>query len=197
MKFFLDNAEWQEAVEGIERTKVIEDIKNYAARNGRVVMFWQLDGEEISEEALAISSAGSKINAVTKDIRTLVSESLDQTEEYLPILVNGLLSVAEKLESHENEEALRLFQQATEGMGWVLQVLHHCGNLLGVRPSEGFDLASACVKLQEALEAVADSLREGKLLEMARRIREVMIPRLKEFSPYLGRLKDESYKASN
>ncbi|EHM10102.1 hypothetical protein TheveDRAFT_0972 [Thermanaerovibrio velox DSM 12556] len=200
MRFFLDNVEWHEFVEGDQRSRVIQDIKNYAAQNGRVVMSWQLDGEEISEEALMMSSAGSKINASTKDIRTLVSESLDQTEEYFPILVNGLLTVAEKLEAHEPEEALRLFQQATEGMGWVLQVLHHCGNLLGITPierSDEFDLPSGCAKLQEALESVADSLQNGRLLEMAHRIREVMIPRLQEFTPYLGRLKEESHKTSN
>lgn len=192
MKFFLDDVEWKLNSLDTTRTQVLEEIKAFAAQNGRVVISWQLDGNQISEDALIASSAGSEIRAESKDIKTLISESLDQTEQYLPMLISGLESVSDKLESNDPEGALHLFQQATEGMGWVLQVLHHCGNLLGVTPGSHFDLPGECAKLQETLESLAESLREGKFLQMAHLIREVLIPRLRGFDPYLKRLQEES-----
>lgn len=195
MRFFVDEAEFNRSVDA-SIGEVVRAIKERAAMGGRVVMGWQLDGNDISEEALLASSAGSEVRATTKDIRVLVRESLVQTEEYFPILVNGISAVADKLEGGSTEEALKLFQQATEGIGWVLQVVQHCGMLLGTS-DQGDGMAEDYGALQAALENVASPLKEGKFLQMALKIREELIPTVQRLAPHIAKLREEADRAAN
>lgn len=169
-----------------DRNSCLAAIRKFAAGKGRVVTSLSLDGETISEEAFLASTQGKELHVTTDSIRNLVSESLQEASRYLPVLTAGLERIADSLEREKVKDAVGSFRQASDGIDWLIHVLTHCQNLLGLKDSEILD--GKLDELRNALNArlndVSASLEAGKYFELSFRLRNELIPELEKLAPY-------------
>ena len=169
-----------------DRNSCLAAIRKFAAGKGRVVTSLSLDGEMISEEAFLASTQGKELHVTTDSIRNLVSESLQEASRYLPVLTAGLERIADSLEREKVKDAVGSFRQASDGIDWLIHVLTHCQNLLGLKDSEILD--GKLDELRNALNAhlndVSASLEAGKYFELSFRLRNELIPELEKLVPY-------------
>ena len=84
------------------------------------------------------------------------------------------------------KDAVGSFRQASDGIDWLIHVLTHCQNLLGLKDSEILD--GKLDELRNALNArlndVSASLEAGKYFELSFRLRNELIPELEKLAPY-------------
>ena len=168
------------------RNSCLAAIRKFAAGKGRVVTSLSLDGETISEEAFLASTQGKELHVTTDSIRNLVSESLQEASRYLPVLTAGLERIADSLEREKVKDAVGSFRQASDGIDWLIHVLTHCQNLLGLKDSEILDgkLDEVRNALNARLKDVSASLEAGKYFELSFRLRNELIPELEKLVPY-------------
>ena len=169
-----------------DRNSCLAAIRKFAAGKGRVVTSLSLDGETISEEAFLASTQGKELHVTTDSIRNLVSESLQEASRYLPVLTAGLERIADSLEREKVKDAVGSFRQASDGIDWLIHVLTHCQNLLGLKDSEILDgkLDEVRNALNARLKDVSASLEAGKYFELSFRLRNELIPELEKLVPY-------------
>ena len=169
-----------------DRNSCLAAIRKFAAGKGRVVTSLSLDGETISEEAFLASTQGKELHVTTDSIRNLVSESLQEASRYLPVLTAGLERIADSLEREKVKDAVGSFRQASDGIDWLIHVLTHCQNLLGLKDSEILDgkLDEVRNALNARLKDVSASLEAGKYFELSFRLRNELIPELEKLAPY-------------
>ena len=169
-----------------DRNSCLAAIRKFAAGKGRVVTSLSLDGETISEEAFLASTQGKELHVTTDSIRNLVSESLQEASRYLPVLTAGLERIADSLEREKVKDAVGSFRQASDGIDWLIHVLTHCQNLLGLKDSEILDgkLDEVRNALNARLKDVSTSLEAGKYFELSFRLRNELIPELEKLVPY-------------
>ncbi len=181
-----DKAPDDVSFESSDRNSCLAAIRKFAAGKGRVVTSLSLDGETISEEAFLASTQGKELHVKTDSIRNLVSESLQEASRYLPVLMTGLGRIADSLEREKVKDAANSFRQASDGIDWLIHVLTHCQNLLGLKDSEILDgkLNDVRNSLTGRLKDVSASLEAGKYFELSFRIRNELIPELEKLVPY-------------
>jgi hypothetical protein len=169
-----------------DRGAVLAAIHKSAASKGRIVSSLSLDGENISEESFLASTQGQELHVKTDSIRNLVSESLQEASRYLPVLVAGLGRIADSLEREKVKDAADSFRQASDGIDWLIHVLTHCQNLLGLKDSEILDgkLDEVRNSLNGRLKDVSASLEAGKYFELSFRLRNELIPELEKLVAY-------------
>ena len=169
-----------------DRGAVLAAIHKSVASKGRIVSSLSLDGENISEESFLASTQGQELHVKTDSIRNLVSESLQETSRYLPVLVAGLGRIADSLEREKVKDAADSFRQASDGIDWLIHVLTHCQNLLGLKDSEILDgkLDEVRNSLNGRLKDVSASLEAGKYFELSFRLRNELIPELEKLVAY-------------
>ena len=169
-----------------DRNSCLAAIRKFAAGKGRVVTSLSLDGETISEEAFLASTQGKELHVTTDSIRNLVSESLQEASRYLPVLTAGLERIADSLEREKVKDAADSFRQASDGIDWLIHVLTHCQNLLGLKDSEILDgkLDEVRNSLNGRLKDVSASLEAGKYFELSFRLRNELIPELEKLVAY-------------
>ena len=181
-----DNAPDDVSFDSSDRNSCLAAIRKFAAGKGRVVTSLSLDGETISEEAFLASTQGKELHVTTDSIRNLVSESLQEASRYLPVLTAGLERIADSLEREKVKDAVGSFRQASDGIDWLIHVLTHCQNLLGLKDSEILDgkLDEVRNALNARLNDVSASLEAGKYFELSFRLRNELIPELEKLAPY-------------
>ena len=181
-----DNAPDDVSFDSSDRNSCLAAIRKFAAGKGRVVTSLSLDGETISEEAFLASTQGKELHVTTDSIRNLVSESLQEASRYLPVLTAGLGRIADSLEREKVKDAVGSFRQASDGIDWLIHVLTHCQNLLGLKDSEILDgkLDEVRNALNARLKDVSASLEAGKYFELSFRLRNELIPELEKLAPY-------------
>ena len=169
-----------------DRGAVLAAIHKSVASKGRIVSSLSLDGENISEESFLASTQGQELHVKTDSIRNLVSESLQEASRYLPVLVAGLGRIADSLEREKVKDAADSFRQASDGIDWLIHVLTHCQNLLGLKDSEILDgkLDEVRNSLNVRLKDVSASLEAGKYFELSFRLRNELIPELEKLVAY-------------
>ena len=169
-----------------DRGAVLAAIHKSVASKGRIVSSLSLDGENISEESFLASTHGQELHVKTDSIRNLVSESLQEASRYLPVLVAGLGRIADSLEREKVKDAADSFRQASDGIDWLIHVLTHCQNLLGLKDAEILDgkLDEVRNSLNGRLKDISASLEAGKYFELSFRLRNELIPELEKLVPY-------------
>ena len=169
-----------------DRGAVLAAIHKSVASKGRIVSSLSLDGENISEESFLASTQGQELHVKTDSIRNLVSESLQEASRYLPVLVAGLGRIADSLEREKVKDAADSFRQASDGIDWLIHVLTHCQNLLGLKDTEILDgkLDEVRNSLNGRLKDVSASLEAGKYFELSFRLRNELIPELEKLVAY-------------
>ncbi len=190
MKIMLNNEEWIPSDSSQNSRELIwKDLQAHLSSQGEVLHSLEVDGEEMLPENFLQISGDHEFVLKTKPIRLLVRESLEESHRYLPALLKGYESIANKLEEEKTKEALELMQQAFEGTQWILGVTQNCQVLLG---ESSFSDTEEGKRIQDgvsqALEKMEKALEEQRFFEMAFLLREELIPRLSAFEEYTQKL---------
>ncbi len=190
MKIILNDAEWFPSESAQDHQgRIWEELSSYVSSQGEVIHSVETDGEEMLPEAFLQISGDHDFIVKTKPIRLLVRESLEEARRYLPSLLKGYESIANKLEGEETKEALELMQQAFEGTQWILEVTQNCQVLLGESSLSGSEegrekrdsVSFTFKKMEKALE-------EQRFFEIAFLLREELLPGLEQFRDYIQKL---------
>ncbi len=190
MKILLNNEEWipSEPSEG-NRNLIWQELQDHVSSRGEIIHSLEVDGEEMLPEAFLQISEDHEFVLKTKPIRLLVRESLEESHRYLPALLKGYESIANKLEEEKTQEALELMQQAFEGTQWVLGVTQNCQVLLGESSlSDTEEVKHLQDGVSQALEKMEKALEEQRFFEIAFLLREELIPGLSAFEEYTQKL---------
>jgi len=192
MKIILNETEWFPS-EGSQNDpgRIWEELSSYVSSQGEVIHSVETDGEEMLPEAFLQISGDHDFIVRTKSIRLLVRESLEEAQRYLPSLLKGYESVADKLEGEKTKEALELMQQAFEGTQWILGVTQNCQVLLGEaslpNAEEGKENRD---HVSLVLEKMEKALEEQRFFEIALLLREDLLPELDQLKDCVQKLYD-------
>ncbi len=137
MKVFIDEEERID-LEDLGIKEIVSKVEEEVKKSGRVVMRVEVDGKPIDEKKLGEMdlSDAREIAFITKSVRDLVSESLNDLRIYLPKLVGGLKDIASLFRVGEFKKGLGLLPKAVEGLGWLIKVFEYTAVILGVEWSE-------------------------------------------------------------
>ncbi len=190
MKIVLNHEEWiPSKSSGNDREALWKELNADISSRGEIILSLETDGEEMLPEAFLQVSGDHDFVIKTKPIRLLVQESLEEAQRYLPALLKGYGTIADKLEKESTTEALELMQQAFEGTQWLLGVTQNSQVLLGESflsdTEEGKDLRD---RVALVLEKIEKALEEQRFFEIAFLLREELIPGLGAFEEYVRKL---------
>ncbi len=137
MKVFIDEEERID-LEDLGIKEIVSKVEEEVKKSGRVVMRVEVDGKPIDEKKLGEMdlSDAREIAFITKSVRDLVSESLNDLRIYLPKLVGGLKDIASLFRVGEFKKGLGLLPKAVEGLGWLIKVFEYTAVILGVEWNE-------------------------------------------------------------
>lgn len=172
---------------GDGKKSIFEAVKREAASKNRVVSQIIVDGKSLAEhDEFCILAGVADVRFVTQPIRELLSESIAEGKQYIPILKKGLESIATDFEEKRVDEALTKFSQAIEGINWLVGVFDRSCILLGI-PTD--TLVSGSFEddfgiMRTALEDMTTAMENGKTMTLAYLIREKLLPAIDRFSLY-------------
>ncbi|HPJ25689.1 MAG TPA: hypothetical protein PLW97_08330 [Synergistaceae bacterium] len=183
MKIIVNDMEWLPSKTSLDDLgRVWEELNDVLSSRGEVMYSIEVDGEEMLPEALLQLSGDHDFIIRTKPIRTLVRESLEEAQRYLPALLKGYETIADKLEKEKTKEALELMQQAFEGTQWILGVTQNCQVLLGESflpdTEEGKSIRDQVALILGKME---NALEGQRFFEIAFLIREELLLELEKF----------------
>ncbi len=191
MKVFVDDSAL-DLRSGAGKEEILREVLATCASRGRVLETISVDGVVLDEVSFVALEGGSRVEVSTVSLRDLIRSSLQEAVGYLPKLVRGLRTVADRLEAEEKVQALSTLSDALEGIGWFLRVLADTHTLLGARPAEGEELAHLLAALQERLEKLSQSLEGDRSFEAAFLLREEIVPALEGLAPRIEALRNLS-----
>lgn len=189
MRIRLDEVELPLSEEIIDEGKeaVFEAARRDALSKKSVIVEIIVDGVHIENEETFFSlSGGMDIQFTSQPIISLVRESMEEGQKYIPTLIKGLGGIATLIEEGRENEAQNSFAQAVEGINWLVGVFAKSCALLGIT-SDGLsagDWAKDSKELNEVLEEIISIMEKGRTMRMAFVIREKLIPVITKFSSY-------------
>ena len=189
MRIRLDEIELPLSEEIIEGGKeaVFEAARRSALSKKSVIVDIIVDGVPIEDEETFFSlSGGVDIHFTSQPIISLVRESMEEGDKYIPTLLKGLEGIATLIEEGRNNEAANSFSQAVEGINWLVGVFARSCALLGITSDalSAGDWAKDSKELNGALEEIISIMESGRTMRMAFVIRERLIPEITKFSSY-------------
>lgn len=191
MKVFVDDNAL-DLRSGAAKEEILREVLAACASRGRVLETISVDGVVLDEASFVALEGGSRVEVSTVSLRDLIRSSLQEAVGYLPKLVRGLGTVADRFEAEEKAQALPTLSDALEGIGWLLRVLADTHALLGARPAEGEELARLLAALQERLEKLSRALEGDRFFEAAFLLREEIVPALEGLAPRIEVLRSLS-----
>ena len=175
------------------KAAIYDAAKRLATADNRVIVDIVVDGESIPEESAFLAlSGGLDIRFETQPVSRLVPETVAEGERYIPILQDGLESVATLLEEGNDREALYRFAQCVEGIDWLMSVFEKCQVLLDVPPG-GFKCGDYGKYVDEFTKTQSDilsSMEGGKNMRVAFLVRDELLPLISRFSMFWNEVKE-------
>jgi hypothetical protein len=189
MRVRIDGAELpiSESIIGEGKEAIFEAARRSALSKNSVIVEITVDGVQIEDEETFFSlSGGVDIHFTSQPIISLVRESVDEGQKYIPALLKGLEGIATLIEEGREGEAQNSFAQAAEGINWLVGVFAKSCALLGIT-SDGLssgDWSLDSKELNAVLEEIISIMEGGRAMRMAFVIRERLIPVISKFSSY-------------
>ncbi|MDR1515838.1 MAG: hypothetical protein LBS45_09085 [Synergistaceae bacterium] len=174
---------------------IYDAVKRLALDGGGVIADIVVDGESVPEEsAFCALSGGLDIRFVTQPIKNLIPESVAEGERYIPLLENGLESVATLFEQENDQGALARFTQCVDGIDWLMSVFGKCCVLLNIR-LDSFKCGNYNEYIgdfNKAQKDILSSLENGKNMRVAFLVRDELIPLINRFSRFWNEVKEQA-----
>ncbi|MDR0764023.1 MAG: hypothetical protein LBE65_00310 [Synergistaceae bacterium] len=166
---------------------IFEAAREIAVSNNSVVVGITVDGVQIADETAFLSlSGGIDIRFTSQPIIELVRESVEEGQRYIPALLKGLEGIATMIEEGREVDARIPFNQAVEGINWLVGVFAKSRALLGITadvfPSGNWNDDSR--RLNETLGEMVSAMESGRMMSMAYIIRERLVPVMGKFASY-------------
>ncbi len=95
-----------------------------------------------------------KIN--TKKVTTLINNTLQEIDNYLPVLKNGCLDAADLFRNNDFEEANQKYQLILDGIDWYTGTITHIINLLDFE-NEKKDFENYIILLNDTLSEIINA----------------------------------------
>jgi hypothetical protein len=126
------------------------------------------------------------IHFTSQPIISLVRESVEEGQKYIPTLLKGLEGIATLIEEGRENEAQNSFAQAVEGINWLVGVFAKSCALLGITADNlsAGDWEKDSKELNEVLGEIISIMEGGRTMRMAFAIRERLVPEIAKFSSY-------------
>jgi hypothetical protein len=189
MRIRLDETELPLSDEIIEEGKeaIFEAARRNALSKKSVIVEIIVDGVQIEdEEAFFSLSGGMDVHFKSQPIISLVRESMEEGQKYIPALLKGLEGIATLIEEGRENEAQNSFAQAVEGINWLVGVFAKSCALLGITSDSlsAGDWAKDSKELNEALGEIISIMEGGRTKRMEFTHRERLVPEKAKFSSY-------------
>ena len=189
MRIRLDEIELPLSEEIIEEGKeaIFEAARRDALSKKSVIVEIIVDGIQIEDEETFFSlSGGVDIHFTSQPIISLVRESVEEGQKYIPTLLKGLEGIATLIEEGRYNEAQNSFAKAVEGIHWLVGVFAKSCALLGITSDSlsAGDWAKDSKELNDVLEEIISIMESGRAMRMAFVIRERLVPEITKFSSY-------------
>jgi hypothetical protein len=175
------------------KAALYDAVRRLASDDSRVIVDIVVDGESVPEESAFFALAGGlDIRFVTQPVKQLIRESIAEGERYIPILENGLESVATLLEGGNDQEALSRFAKCVDGIDWLMSVFEKCRFLLNVQAGSfrcgNYD--EYVGEFQKAQSGILSSMEGGKNMRVAFLVRDELLPLISRFSMFWDEVKE-------
>jgi hypothetical protein len=158
-----------------------------AISNNRVIVGITVDDVQIEDEEAFLSlSGGIDIQFSSQPVIELVRESVEEGRRYIPTLLKGLEGIATMIEEGRDKDARVPFNQAVDGINWLVGVFAKSSALMGIT-AEGLSSGTwseDARHLNETLEEMISVMESGRTVRMAYIIRERLVPVMKRFASY-------------
>lgn len=170
MKIYLNEKEVSEEVNRDNISEILDYI--YKNSNNEIINEIKIDGISVNQDYLHDNF--EKLNDVsilkfkTQKVNQLIIESLEQANEYLPILKDGILETVNLLRNNELLKADKKYQQILDGLEWYIDIISKIISLVEEEHNRGSELVNSLNdKLSEIIIAYEkdDMLLIADLLE--------------------------------
>ncbi|MDR3164820.1 MAG: hypothetical protein LBU13_04515 [Synergistaceae bacterium] len=169
------------------KAAIFEAARRGAISKNRVIVEIIVDGVQIeNEDAFLALSGGIDVRFSSQPVIDLVRESVDEGQRYIPALLKGLEGIATMIEEGRDEDAKAPFNQAVEGINWLVGVFAKSSALLGIT-ADGLSSGNwndDSRRLNETLEEMISAMESGRKMRMAYIIRERLVPVMSKFASY-------------
>ena len=187
MKVSIDGQERREIPSTASPLEILEAVRAEAACSGLVLTEIRVDGVEMNEQAFLGLSGGMAAHFALTPVRLLVRETLVEALSYISRLRKGIEEIAGHFEEGETSSAQNTLSEAMEGLDWTLDVYERCSAL-----TAGASAKSGEQAFRDGLLDILNrliSLMDGKRYpQMARVLRQELLPSIDELALMLGRL---------
>ena len=190
MKVFIDREPFYPSSPTVSRSKkrLIAEIEEEISKKGLTYTAITVDGVEIDYSAFLRLRKGREAHIKTYQIKTLVFESLQEAENYLPRFTDGVQQIASEFERNDQENIEEKMLNFAEGIGWLVNIMQKNQLLLKVEDSELPDKEETMLKLNTTLEKITECFHKGSIMEIAFHMRHGILPEVKNISEYITKL---------
>lgn len=132
MKVLLNNEVREELSDIDTFNKLLEAIRSKL--DSEIIEKIYLDDVEVNESYLINNEPEiekiSELKLITKKNEELILETLEEADDYLPNLKEGVMKTSELFRKGDNEEANLKYQLCLEGLEWYINVLQRILSLI-------------------------------------------------------------------
>jgi len=189
MKIFIDGEPFNPSSPAVSKSKqqLLEEIDEEILGKGLTYTTITVDGIEMDSSAFTRLRKGREAHFQTRQIKSLVIESLQEAMNYLPRLIDGTQKIASEFERKEQEKINEHLANFSEGLDWLINVMQKSQLLLKVEDSKLSGKEETIVNLNKYLKNISECFEKGRIMEIAFHMRQI-IPEIKKISDYAGQL---------
>jgi predicted house-cleaning noncanonical NTP pyrophosphatase (MazG superfamily) len=180
-------------INSAEKSKIVEKISSKLEEE--IIEKIYLDEIEVDLDYFINNDLNlerfNEIKFISKDTNKLISETLQEAEEYLPKLKEGLKNTAEELRRDNVEDASQFLNQSLDGLEWYLHVLN---SILDLRDEDILtqNLKKYIEKFNLALNRAVIALKKEEYNDLADLLEAEIISYLDTFSEFNKQLLEDN-----
>jgi len=190
---------------GITLWSVVEEVSKGIYQNHRVITGYEIngsvfEGEDSELDKIPVSDTHN-LNILTNSLKSIIIESLNGVNEYLPQLVNGIEECAVLIQADKRTEAMDLLQQCVTGLGWFTEIIDKSSQLTAstLSPSalEDLPVVEKRQAINRALNPIVENLTSGDYLAVSDLLEYELVPVLNDWIVLIPQLAERIDKGLN
>lgn len=112
--------------------EIIKAAEKYAIEKNRIVSEAFIDGKPLDEIGDIIMEEIGTIEFTTKTPKVIFLDALQEMNQYLDRLRNGLQKICEHLEQDNEREAMNMIAEAVNGLEWIYNIFSAGENISNI-----------------------------------------------------------------